>query len=1068
MTRNGTSLRLGLMVFALALGGCGAGCGGATEGSGGSDTPGEGAEADRPQSCPSQEPAPDPLPGVRPEHRTLAYWLEQTARYGDPDQVLMSPAAILAHNRALQLGDDPVGPTPLGEGLDEAKVRSEVGERLAYLREKVQSGAYLDEDGDRVDAEWLERPGALALSADLRVATGPVPLRCGPRVAGLYTPTLDLDFDRNACSTVRAQEPVELLARWPNGMWLARSRYTVGWIAGDAPLSPSVPADRRAAVLQGPRLQLVSEEQLAGQAVPTGSLLPLLGEQVLVAGAGGLALAPKPGGVPTARPLTRRAVLEAAFALEGQPYGWGGRDAQRDCSRFLLDVFAGFGLNLPRHSARQALAGTFHVEVGDASRREKALLLETANEQGIVLIHFPGHIAMYLGEDAEGEPMALHAFSEYLVACEDRGPGGEPLETAERVDRITVSDLNLGEGSSRTDFLSRITHVTVLGTAPGPALRGAAVMRPAAPVSAPAEGASCEDSLDAAVFRSPSRPNTEQPLRVIVTATHDPGPVELAVFDPEGQRVDVEVHELGGPPFTYWAEVPEPAQGRWTAVLGNGVRTVACERFGVARGKPRPEGRAAGAPAWDPTWAWERDTENLYSAFVEQLFREPEGEEVTWPSLQVLVEDRDRNLLHDHRSQGEESALDLEPDCADLPYFLRAYFAWKLKLPFAWRQCSRGRGEGRPPQCPADPKTNLDPVEAASEVGAFQALIREVSRNVHSSTQRTVPGTDDSDVYPVPITRRALRPGTVYADPYGHILVVAGWQPQTLDGYGVLLAADAQPDGTVGRRRFWRGSFLFTPETEDSGPGFKAWRPAVYDRPARRMSLVDNATLAETQIYTPFSMQQYEGSADDFYDAVEALINPRPLEPASVQRSLVDALEESVVRRVVSVDNGEEWVRQHSGQTMAMPEGSAIFQTNGPWEDFATPSRDLRLLISLDAVVGLSDAVRRSPERFGLDPSEVDATLTELRGVLERELRTRTFRYTRSDGSAQELTLKQIVDRMDEFEMAYNPNDCVEIRWGAPEGSEELGTCRRHAPRGQRASMAEHRPWFATRHRPPR
>ena len=1066
MTRRTTDL--GLLALAFALCGCGTGCGGAAETGGGSDTPNAVADEDRPASCPSQAPAPDPLPGIRPEHRTLAYWLEQVRRYGDPDAVLMTPEQIAAHDRALRLGDDPVGPTPLGGELDGAGVNGEIDERLAYLREKLESGAYLDEDGERVATDWLARP-SVDLAPDLRVATAHVPLRCGPRVEGLYTPALDHDFDRNACSTVRAQEPLELLARWPNGMWLARSRYTVGWIAGDAPLSPPVPADRRAALLEGPRLQVVDAQELAGADLPANTFLPLVGDQVVVATGDGFRDAPKPDGIPTARPLTRRAVLESAFALEGQPYGWGGREGQRDCSRFLLDVFADFGLSLPRHSSRQAMAGTFVIETGEATRREKAMLLETANEAGIVLLHFPGHIAMYLGEDAEGEPMAIHAFSEYLTPCDETGPDGEPLETANRVDRITVSDLNLGEKSSRTDFLSRITHVTVLGTAPGAALRGAATMRPAAPVSRPADDATCEDTLDAAVFRSPWRPNTEQPLRVIVTATQDPGPVELAIFDPEGRRVDVPVHELGGPPFTYWAEVPEPAQGRWTAVLGDGPRHVACEHFGVARGKPRADGRAANAPAWDPTWAWERDTENLYSAFVEQLFREPEGEDVTWPNLQVLVNDRERNLLFDHRSQDEEAALDLEPDCADLPYFLRAYFAWKLKLPFAWRQCSRGRGEGRPPQCPASPKTNLDPVDAVSDVGAFEALIREVSRNVHSSTQRTVPRTDDSDVYPVPITRRALRPGTVYADPYGHILVVAGWQPQTLDGYGVLLAADAQPDGTVGRRRFWRGSFLFTPETEDSGPGFKAWRPAVYDRRERRMTLVDNASLAESRVYTPFSMQQYEGSADDFYDSVEALINPRPLEPASVQRSLVDALEESVVRRVVSVDNGEQWVRDHGGQTMAMPEGSAIFQTSGPWEDFATPSRDLRLLISLDAVVDFADAVRRAPERFGLDATEVDATLAELRQVLDRELESRKFTYTRSDGSAQELTLKQVVDRMEAFEMAYNPNDCVEVRWGAPEGSDELRTCRRHAPRGQRAQMqSAYRPWFSTRHRPPR
>jgi hypothetical protein len=53
--------------------------------------------------------------------------------------------------------------------------------------------------------------------------------------------------------------------------------------------------------------------------------------------------------------------------------------------------------------------------------------------------------------------------------------------------------------------------------------------------------------------------------------------------------------------------------------------------------------------------------------------------------------------------------------------------------------------------------------------------------------------------------------------------------------------------------------------------------------------------------------------------------------------------------------------------------------------------------------------------------------------------------------------------------MAYNLNDCVELRWGAGEGSDEAATCKRRAPEAQRKKMAsDYRPWFAERRRPPR
>ncbi len=50
--------------------------------------------------------------------------------------------------------------------------------------------------------------------------------------------------------------------------------------------------------------------------------------------------------------------------------------------------------------------------------------------------------------------------------------------------------------------------------------------------------------------------------------------------------------------------------------------------------------------------------------------------------------------------------------------------------------------------------------------------------------------------------------------------------------------------------------------------------------------------------------------------------------------------------------------------------------------------------------------------------------------------------------------------------MAYNLNDCVELRWGAPTNSDEASTCKRHAPSAQRAKMSDYRIWFRDRHWP--
>ena len=88
--------------------------------------------------------------------------------------------------------------------------------------------------------------------------------------------------------------------------------------------------------------------------------------------------------------------------------------------------------------------------------------------------------------------------------------------------------------------------------------------------------------------------------------------------------------------------------------------------------------------------------------------------------------------------------------------------------------------------------------------------------------------------------------------------------------------------------------------------------------------------------------------------------------------------------------------------------------------------------------------------------------------MLASELASRKFSYPRTDGSSWTLALKDVLERATDLEMAYNLNDCVELRWGAPAKSEEASTCKRYASSAQRAKMTKYRAWFAERRRPPR
>jgi hypothetical protein len=153
------------------------------------------------------------------------------------------------------------------------------------------------------------------------------------------------------------------------------------------------------------------------------------------------------------------------------------------------------------------------------------------------------------------------------------------------------------------------------------------------------------------------------------------------------------------------------------------------------------------------------------------------------------------------------------------------------------------------------------------------------------------------------------------------------------------------------------------------------------------------------------------------------------------------------------------------GGRIDMPDGASIFETTGPWEDYSTPSRDLRLLIAVDVVRGFPDRVARRPTRFAMRGA---ASTAGLETLLRDELDKRRFSYERSDGSRFSLSLADVLARAADLEVAYNPNDCPEIRWGAPAGSEEAATCTRRAPWGQTARMRRYRTWFHERKRPPR
>ena len=279
--------------------------------------------------------------------------------------------------------------------------------------------------------------------------------------------------------------------------------------------------------------------------------------------------------------------------------------------------------------------------------------------------------------------------------------------------------------------------------------------------------------------------------------------------------------------------------------------------------------------------------ESLFSAWIEKLFDAPPDQDLSWKVWSEVLQDKSRNFLFNYLGSGEDNLKSgLKPDCADFVYFLRAYFAYKMSLPFGYSNCSRGTG-GKPPKCyqwfdiehpevtrpPPPPEVDASnaatapdaappPAQSSGVLGGlfaqrqpdpppapatpapaakaapkppkrptnFPEYLRDVGDVVQTGAVRVAANDDSTDFYMIPLTEKALRPGTVYADPYGHVLILVHRVPEADGTPGVFLAVDAEPDGSITRKRFWRGNFLFVHDPSLGSPGFKRFRPIMRDK----------------------------------------------------------------------------------------------------------------------------------------------------------------------------------------------------------------------------------------------
>ena len=436
-----------------------------------------------------------------------------------------------------------------------------------------------------------------------------------------------------------------------------------------------------------------------------------------------------------------------------------------------------------------------------------------------------------------------------------------------------------------------------------------------------------EDRPVNALLVLPRNPAQGESFRILATGGKNLHKAKILITGPSGNLESL--HTKMGEELPYWRidDFAGSPEGAYKVTLLADNKEVCQLKFVISR----RESASLKSSIGKTIRGWDSSTETLYSAWINALFQDFD-EQASWTSLNEVTQLKDHNFLYNYLSLGEDNPenknkIIMEPDCADNPFFLRAYFAWKLGLPFGFHRCDRGFLGGSPK---TDQWITNGNQGGENTVAGFNSFLRILKNGVHSGTARTALNDDSSDYYPVALERGALRPGTVYADPYGHTLILVSWKPQKNDHPGLLLAADAQPDKTIAIKRFWKGNFLFNTSNVIGEPGFKAFRPILLNN--GKLSLMPNKALNASSGFTPFSLMQHKMESDAFYLTMERIINPKPLDPEDAMLDLIQALHEQLLVRVKSVANGEAYLKSNPGAVIPMPSSAnAVFQAGGQW-----------------------------------------------------------------------------------------------------------------------------------------
>ncbi len=406
----------------------------------------------------------------------------------------------------------------------------------------------------------------------------------------------------------------------------------------------------------------------------------------------------------------------------------------------------------------------------------------------------------------------------------------------------------------------------------------------------------------------------------------------------------------------------------------------------------------------------------------------------------------------------DPASLYFHSDCADLPYYLRAYYAWKRGLPFAYESAVEPLGHTRDIRYTARGNEVTERRDVLTDSTTGPALLDTVRDTISSAMYRIHPDLDTPlppDHYSVALDPKEIRPGTIIYDPNGHLATIYRVEPD-----GRVLFIDAHPDNSLTRGTYDQ---RFVRSSPGMGSGFKNWRPIVLvgaTRDAHGALIGGHIVAAKNVELADFSDEQFFGNGAkkptdhnwntgtftlngevlDYYDYVRAKLAGGVLhfDPIQEVRYMVRSNCEDLHYRALAVDIAIAAGIENQPQPERLPYN--IYGTEGDWETYSTPSRDARLKTAFKEV---RDAAERFVRLYqARDPKIVYAgrdLVGDLLTTYDQETSACSVSYRRTDGS--EVTLSYIGALKRLYAMSFDPYQCTERRWGAST-PDELSTCK--------------------------